>query len=180
MHELAGFASCRLVYIHKSSCDESRLPQDRLVTIWNQPSTEGKVPADQTYHVLPAYTQDIILIAHVHQDLASSEAVRDLLENSYNSTVSRRSRNLFSCWDNAFLHEFDSMKELYVAAGTILARLIPGPFSLHPMEEPFAEPEVSIRRDWKVHRSDPQELENFLKWCLEVAGARTSSAKGPF
>jgi len=66
-------------------------------------------------------------------------------------------------------------------AGVKLVYLPPYSPDLNPIEEFFAELKAFIKRNWKVFEDNPEQgFSAFLGWCVDVVGAKESSAKGHF
>ena len=80
-HELTAFASHHLIYIDESGCDK-RVGFRR--TGWSPlgiaPVQMEKFYRGQRHHILPAYTQDRILLARIYQGSTDAEVFEDFLE----------------------------------------------------------------------------------------------------
>ncbi|GAB7336304.1 hypothetical protein MBLNU13_g09049t1 [Cladosporium sp. NU13] len=80
LHELSAFASCHLVYIDESGCDR-RVGFRR--TGWSPvgitPVQTERFHWGQRYHILPAYTQDGVLLARIYQGSTDGEVFEDFL-----------------------------------------------------------------------------------------------------
>lgn len=83
--------------------------------------------------------------------------------------------------DNSSFHHSDSVEQLCADAGVKLLYLPPYSPDLNPIEEFFAELKGFIRRQWHLSTDLPrQDFGAFLEWCVDVVGARKSSAEGHF
>jgi len=180
-HELTAFASHHLIYIDESGCDK-RVGFRR--TGWSPlgiaPVQTEKFHRGQRHHILPAYTQDGIMLARVYQGSTDGEVFEDFLEELLQWCGRWPQPKSVLVMDNASFHRTARVEELCADAGVILMYLPPYSPDLNPIEEFFAELKAFIRRNWKVQQSNPQEFESFLEWCVEVVGGRGSSAKGHF
>jgi hypothetical protein len=80
LHELSAFVSYHLVYKDESGCDR-RVGFCR--TGWSPVGTTPvqleKFHRDHRYHILPAYTQDGVLLARTYQNSTDSEVSEDFL-----------------------------------------------------------------------------------------------------
>lgn len=66
-------------------------------------------------------------------------------------------------------------------AGVKLVYLPPYSPDLNPIEEFFAELKAFIRGHWRSYEEYPdQGFDNFLKWCVNIVGARAKSEEGHF
>ena len=66
-------------------------------------------------------------------------------------------------------------------AGVKLLYLPPYSPDLNPIEEFFAELKALIKKDWFVYEDNLfAGFHVFLEWCVDVVGAKESSAKGHF
>lgn len=126
MHELTAFASYHLVYIDESGCDK-RVGSRR--TGWSPlgitPVQMENFHRGQRHHILPAYTQDGILMARVYQGPTDSEVFEDFLEELLHWCGKWPQPKSVLVMDNASFHRTDRVEELCVAAGVILMYLPP-------------------------------------------------------
>jgi transposase len=52
---------------------------------------------------------------------------------------------------------------------------------LNPIEEFFAELKGFIKRNWNYYEKDPERgFDTFLKWCINMVGAKEESARRHF
>ena len=83
--------------------------------------------------------------------------------------------------DNASFHHSARIDQLCADAGVKLLYLPPYSPDLNPIEECFAELKRFIKRKWELSGDLPQQdFGTFLEWCVDVIGARESSAQGHF
>ncbi|GAB7336309.1 hypothetical protein MBLNU13_g09053t1 [Cladosporium sp. NU13] len=180
-HDLTAFASRHLVYIDESGCDK-RVGFRR--TGWSPlgvaPVQIEKFHRGDRHHILPAYTQDGILLSRVFQGSTDGEVFEDFLEELLQWCGRWPQPKSVLVMDNASFHRTARVEELCAEAGVILMYLPPYSPDLNPIEEFFAELKAFIRRNWKVQQSHSHGFQSFLEWCVEVVGGRESSARGHF
>jgi transposase len=83
--------------------------------------------------------------------------------------------------DNASFHRTERVEQLCHDVGVKLLYLPPYSPDLNPIEEFFAELKAFIKRNWKEYAENPaQGFDSFLEWCIDMVGARDSSAAGHF
>jgi transposase len=83
--------------------------------------------------------------------------------------------------DNASFHRTDRVEQLCAEAGVKLVYLPPYSPDLNPIEELFAELKGFIKKHWEDYENCPEQgFSVFLEWCIDVVGARKSSAHGHF
>ena len=181
LHELTTFASYHLVYIDESGCDRRvSFRRTGWSPIGTTPVQKERFHWGQRYHILPAYTQDGILLARIFQGSTDGEVFEDFLGELLQWCGRWPQPKSVLVMDNASFHRSDRVEELCAEAGVILVYLPPYSPDLNPIEEFFAELKAFIRRNWRVHQSSHEGFESFLEWCVEVVGERESSAKGHF
>lgn len=151
-----------------------------MVAARRRASSDREVPQGNRHHILPAYTQDGILLSRVFQGSTDCEVFEDFLEELLQWCGRWPQPKSVLVMDNASFHRTARVEELCAKAGVILMYLPPYSPDLNPIEEFFAELKAFIRRNWKVQQSDSHGFESFLEWCVEVVGGRESSARGHF
>ena len=181
LHELSAFASYHLVYIDESGCDRRvGLRRTGWSPVGITPVQTERFHRGDRYHILPAYTQDGVLLARIYQGSTDGEVFEDFLGELLQWCGRWPQAKSVLVMDNASFHRSDRVDELCAEAGVILVYLPPYSPDLNPIEEFFAELKAFIRRNWKVHQSSHEDFESFLEWCVQVVGERESSAKGHF
>ena len=179
LHELTTFASYHLVYIDESGCNR-RIGFRR--TGWSPmgstPVQNERFHRGQRYHILPAFTQDGMLLARIFLGSTDGKVFGDFLGELLQWCGRLPQPKSVLEMDNASFHRSNLVWELCAEAGVILVYLPPYSPDLNPIEELFAELKAFIRRNWRVHQSSHEVIESFLEWCVEVVGERESSAKG--
>jgi transposase len=181
LHELTAFASYHLVYIDESGCDKRvGFRRTGWSPVGSTPVQTERFHRGQRHHILPAYTQDGILLARIYQGSTDGEVFEDFLGELLQWCGRWPQPKSVLVMDNASFHRSHRVEELCAEAGVILMYLPPYSPDLNPIEEFFAELKAFIRRNWRVHQSSHEGFESFLEWCVEVVGERESSAKGHF
>jgi transposase len=178
LHSISSLRSSQIVYIDESGCDK-RIGFRR--TGW---SPLGVTPVQitqfhrgQRYQILPAYTQNGILLSRVFQGTTDSAMFEDFIEQLLHHCTS----DSVLIMDNASFHRSDRIKEMCSAAGVKLLYLPPYSPDLNPIEEFFAELKAFIKKHWKVYEENPgQDFTVFLEWCVDMVGGKEKSAKGHF
>jgi hypothetical protein len=147
LHNLADFRSYHLVYVDESECDK-RIGFRR--TGW---SPLGVAPVQVThfrrenrYQILPAYSQDGILLSRVFQGSTDSNVFEDFIEELL--PFCGRWPEPFSVliMDNASFHHMERIQQLCYNAGVKLIYLPPYSPDLNPIEEFFAELKAFIKQ----------------------------------
>jgi transposase len=70
---------------------------------------------------------------------------------------------------------------MFSNAGVKLVYLPPYLPDPNPVEEFFSELKAFVRKNWQPYEENPsQGFDRFLKWCVNIVGARKESLKGHF
>jgi len=182
LHNISSLRSYHLVYVDESGCD-TRVGFRR--TGWSPlgvtPVQIARLHRGQRYQILPAYSQNGILLSRVFQGITNSEVFEDFIEQLLCHCGKWPEPNSVLVMDNAAFHHSERIEQMCNEAGVKL--VYPPPYSpdLNPIEEFFAELKAFIKRNWKVFEDNPEQgFGAFLGWCVDVVGAKESSAKGHF
>jgi transposase len=182
LRNLSAFRSYHLVYIDESG-------SDKLIgfrrTGWSPlgvaPVHISKFHRGQRYQILPAYTQDGILLARVFQGSTDSEVFEDFLEQLLPHCGKWPEPKSVLIMDNASFHRTERVEQMCYEAGVKLVYLPPYSPDLNPIEEFFAELKAFIKKFWHAFEDSPeQDFAGFLEWCIDVVGDKKSSAQGHF
>ena len=180
--KISRFQSWQLVFVDESGCDQ-RTGQRKKG--W---SPMGITPVQvenfhrgKRYQVLPAYTQDGVLLSQVYDGSTDSvvfaEFIRQLLPLCGRWPEPRS----VLIMDNASIHHSIYVKQMCAEAGVILIYLPPYSPDLNPIEEFFAELKIFMRQNWGVYESYPEQgFATFLKVSVDAVGSRRRSARGHF
>lgn len=141
----------------------------------------SKFHRDQRYQILPPYAQDGIVLSRVFRGSTDASVFEDLdfIEQLLQHCGKLPEPKSVLVMDNASFHHTERIEHPCSEAGVKLVYLPPYSPDLNPIEEFFAELKAFIRRNWPSYEENPdQGFDNFLQWCVDVAGAREESTEG--
>jgi transposase len=182
LYKLSSFHSYQVVYVDESGCD-TRAGFRR--TGW---SNRGTTPVQvasfhrgQRYQILPAYTQDGILLSRVFQGSTDRAVFEDFIEQLLHHCGKWPEPKSVLIMDNASFHRGPRIRQMCDAAGVKLLYLPPYSPDLNPIEEQFAELKALIKKDFHIYEANPdQGFDTFLQWCVDKVGRNQNSARGHF
>ena len=182
LHNLSSFRSYHLVYVDESGCDK-RIGFRR--TGWSPlgttPVQVARYRREQRWQILPAYTQDGILLSRVFQGSTDGSVFEDYIEQLLQHCDRWPEPRSVLVMDNASFHHTERIAQMCADAGVKLMYLPPYSPDLNPIEEFFAELKAFIKRSWSTYEEDTaQGFDVFLEWCVDQVGSRTQSARGHF
>jgi transposase len=182
MYKLSAFHSYQLVYVDESGCDK-RIGFRR--TGWSPLGTTpvqiARYQREQRYQILPAYTQDGVLLFRVFQGTTDSALFEDYIEQLLHHCRPYPEPNSVLVMDNASFHHTERIEQMCAEAGVKLLYLPPYSPDLNPIEEFFAELKAFIKKQWHEYEDNPrQDFRLFLEWCVSMVGGRRQSARGHF
>ena len=182
LRNLSSYSSYQLVYVDESGCDK-RIGFRR--TGWSPlgttPVKAAQYQRESRFQILPAYTQDGILLSRVFQGSTDSTVFEDYIEQLLHHCGRYPERNSVLVMDNASFHRTKRIEQLCADAGIRLMYLPPYSPDLNPIEEFFAELKAFIKRKWTLFEEDPdQGFDVFLEWCVDCVGSRKDNARGHF
>lgn len=182
LHKLSEFRSYQLVYIDESGCDK-RIGFRR--TGWSPlgvaPVEVARFHRDRRYQILPAYTQEGILMSRVFQGSTDGAVFEDFVEQLLHHCRPYPEPSSVLVMDNASFHRGERVEQLCRDAGVKLLYLPPYSPDLNPIEEFFAELKAFIKKQWHEFENSPhEEFGAYLEWCVSVVGGREESARGHF
>lgn len=133
------------------------------------------------YQILPAYTQDGILLSRVYQGSTDLDVFEDFLEQLLHHCGRWPEHSSVLIMDNASFHHSDRIDQMCLDAGVKLVYLPPYSPHLNPIEEFFAKLKAFIKKRWNEYEDNPvQDCGAFLEWCISVAGGKKHNAEGHF
>lgn len=181
-HFISDFQSYHLVYVDESGCDKQiGFRRTGWSPLGTAPVQVSKFHRDQRYQILPAYAQDGIVLSRVFRGSTDASVFEDFIEQLLQHCGRWPEPKSVLVMDNASFHHSDRIEKMCSEAGVKLVYLPPYSPDLNPIEEFFAELKAFIRRNWKFFEENPEQgFDNFLKWCIDVVGARNKSAEGHF
>lgn len=182
LYNLTQFQSYHLVFIDESGCDK-RIGFRR--TGWSPlgvaPVQVAKFHRDKRYQILPAYTQDGILLSRVFQGSTDNEVFEDYIEQLLPHCGRWPEPKSVLVMDNASFHHTERLEQMCCDAGVKLMYLPPYSPDLNPIEEFFAELKAFIKKHWRDFEDTPEQgFNSFLEWCIDMVGGKQDSARGHF
>ena len=182
LYNLTQFQSYHLVFIDESGCDK-RIGFRR--TGWSPygaaPVQVAKFHRDRRYQILPAYTQDGILLSRVFQGSTDSAVFEDYIEQLLPHCGRWPEPKSVLVMDNASFHHTERLEQMCCGAGVKLMYLPPYSPDLNPIEEFFAELKAFIKKNWCAYEEAPEQgFGAFLEWCIDMVGGKQDSARGHF
>ena len=182
LYKLSAFRSFQLVFVDESGCDK-RIGFRR--TGW---SPSGVAPVEVTkfhrgnrFQILPAYTQDGILLSRVFQGATDGYLFEDYIVELLRSCTPYPGPRSVVIMDNASFHHNPTIQAMCAEAGVKLLYLPPYCPDFNPIEEFFAELKAFIKKRWDVYLRDPElDFAAYLEWCINVVGADRQHARGHF
>jgi transposase len=182
LHNLSEFRSYHLIYIDESGCDKrAGFRRTGWSPLGVTPVQISRFQRGQRYQILPAYTQDGILLARVFRGSTDATVFEDFLEQLLQHCGRWPEPKSVLIMDNASFHHTDRVEAMCSEAGVKLMYLPPYSPDLNPIEEMFAELKGFIKRNWRIYEDHPdQGFDRFLEWCVDVVGSKKESAEGHF
>ncbi|GFG19955.1 hypothetical protein IFM5058_10397 [Aspergillus udagawae] len=182
LNNLSDFQSYHLVFVDESGCDK-RIGSRR--TGWSPlgvtPTQISRFHRDQRYQILPAYTQDGILLFEVFQGSTDAAVFESFIKRLLEHCGRWPQPKSVLIMDNASFHRSKHIEQMCRDAGVKLVYLPPYSPDLNPIEEFFAELKAYIKRNWTSYQEVPEQgFRNFLENCVETVGAKEQSARGHF
>jgi transposase len=181
-HNLSEFCSYHFVYVDESGCDK-RIGFRR--TGWSPlgvtPIQVTRFHRDRRYQILPAYTQDGILLSRIFQGSTDGTMFENFIEQLLHHCNPFPQPRSVIIMDNASFHHSERIKQMCRDAGVRLVYLPPYSPDLNPIEEFFAELKAFIKKQWHEFEESPhQYFKVFLEWCVSIVGGKERSARGHF
>lgn len=150
-----------------------------MVPLGTTPVQVSKSHRDQRYQILPAYTQDGVLLSRVFQGPTNASFFEDFITELLQHCQLHPGPKSVLIMDNASFHRSERIQQMCSEHGVKLMYLPPYSPDLNPIEEFFAELKAFIKRHWPSYENNhDQGFRTFLEWCVDKAGAREQSAKG--
>ena len=170
------------MYVDESGCDK-RIGFRR--TGWSPsgvpPVQVARFQREQRHQILPAMTQDGIILARVFQGSTDGAVFEDFIEQLLSHCGRWPEPKSVLVMDNASFHHTNRVIQMCLDAGVKLVYLPSYSSDLNSIEEFFAELKAFIKRNWQAFKDNPeQEFGIFLEWCIDVVGEKGSNAKGHF
>jgi transposase len=181
-HKRSEFRSYHLVFVDESGCDK-RVGYRR--TGWSPlgvtPVQVSKFHRGQRYQILPAYTQNGIILSRIFKGSTDAAFFESFIEQLLQHCGKWPEPKSVLVMDNASFHHSDRVKQLCFDAGVKLLYLPPYSPDFNPIEEFFAELKAYIKKAWSAYEENPdQGFDAFLRQCVHHVGAKQESAEGHF
>lgn len=182
LHNLSAYRSYHLVYVDESGCDKRvGFRRTGWAPLGVAPVQVAQFHRGRRYRILPAYTQDGILLSRVFQGSTDSAVFEDFIEQLLQHCGRWPEPKSVLVMDNASFHHSERVRELCEGAGVRLEFLPPYSPDLNPIEDFFGVLKGFIRKNWHEYEANPeQDFAAFLEWCISVAGGREGVAKAHF
>lgn len=182
MNNTSNYRSYQLVFVDESGCDK-RIGFRR--TGWSPlgvtPIQVARFQREKRYQILPAYTQDGIMLARVFQGSTDAAVFEEFLEQLLPLCGRWPEPKSVLVMDNASFHHTERIEQMCHDVGVKLVYLPPYSPDFNPIEEFFAELKAFIKRNWRNYETNPEHgFDTFLEWCIDVVGGKDRSAKGHF
>jgi transposase len=181
-YSISPFHSHHFIFVDESGLDKrAGFRRTGWSPLGATPVQVARFHRDRRYQILPAYTQDGVLLSRVFQGTTDSNFFEDYIEELLQHCNPYPMPRSVLVMDNASIHRSPKIKEMCSAAGVKLIYLPPYSPDLNPIEEFFAELKAFIKRQWHEYEDKPnQDFKVFLEWCVSVVGGREHSAKAHF
>ena len=98
------------------------------------------------YQILPAYTQEDVLLSRVFQGTTDSVLFEDFIKQLLHHCRQWPEPKSMLVMDNASFHRSDRIEQMCLEAGVKLLYLLPYSLDLNPIEEFFAELKAFIKK----------------------------------
>ena len=181
-HKLSEFRSYHLVFVDESGCDK------RVGNRWTGWSPLGVTPMQvskfhrgQRYQILPAYTQDGILLSLSLKVQRMRCCSNPLLSSCSSTAGGGRSQSLCLLWITppSIIRSESSSFVRMRESGCYICRLTL--WISTPLRNFFAELKAYIKKAWPIFERNPdQGFHVFLRRCVHEVGAKQQSAEGHF
>lgn len=145
------------------------------------PVQVARFQRERRFQILPAYTQDGILLARGFQGSTNAAVFEEFTEQLLPLCSPWPGRNSVLVMDNASIHHTARIKQMCRDAGVTLVYLPPYSPDFNPIERFFAELKAFIKRNWYNYEEHvDQGFDSFLRYCIDVVSRNGQSARGHF
>ncbi|KAI2669605.1 transcriptional regulator family: Helix-turn-helix [Penicillium roqueforti] len=182
LRNLSGFRSYHLVFVDESGCDKrAGFRRTGWSPLGVTPVQVSKFHRDKRYQILPAYSQDGVVLRRIFQGSTDAAVFEDFIEQLLQHCNRWPAPKSVLIMDNASFHRTEKLQQMCSDSGVKLVYLPPYSPDLNPIEEFFSELKQFIKRKWIEYEVNPdQGFNNFLEWCVDTVGSRVASAEGHF
>ena len=145
------------------------------------PVQVARFQREKRFQILPAYTQDGILLARGFQGSTNAAVFEEFTEQLLPLCSPWPERNSVLVMDNASIHHTARIKQMCRDAGGTLVYLPPYSPNFNPIERFLAELKAFIKRNWYNYEEHVDRgFDSFLRYCIDVVGGNGQSARGHF
>jgi transposase len=120
---------------------------------------------DRRYQILPAYTQDGVLLSGVFQGTTDSALFENFIEQLLHHCRRWPEPRSVLIMDNASFHHSERIEQMCFDAEVKLLYLPPYSPDLNPIEEFFAELKAFIKKQWHEYEDNPYQDFEMVHWC---------------
>lgn len=182
IHYISEFRSYQLVFVDESGCNKwAGFRRTGWSLFGVAPVQVSKFHRDKCYQILPAYTQDGIMLSRIFRGSTDAYMFEDFVEQLLRHCGRWPEPKSVLVMDNASFHHSDWIEDMCFRAGVKLVYLPPYSPDLNPIEEFFAELKAFIKRNWEAYEENPARgFDSFLEGCIDTVGEREQSARGHF
>jgi transposase len=165
LYNLSAFQSYHLVYVDESGCDK-RIGFRRID--WSPlgvaPVQITRFHRDRRYQILPAYSQDGVLLSRMFQGSTDGALYEDFIEQLLHYCWRWPEPNSVPVMDNASFRYSDRIKQMCIDADVKLVYLPPYSPDLNSIEEFFSELKAFIKKQWHEYEKNlNQDFGMFLE-----------------
>ena len=149
MYKISHFHSRQLVFVDESGCD-NREGNRKMgwAPIGVAPIQVAQFRRGKRYQILPAYTQDGLILAYVYEGSTDSSIFEAFVERLLPLCGRWPEPRSVLVMDNASIHHSERVKQMCSDAGVIVIYLPPYSPDFNPIEEFFAELKGFMKRNW--------------------------------
>jgi transposase len=124
----------------------------------------ARFQCEKRYQILPAYTQDGIILACVFQGSTDSTVFEEFVEQLLSLCGRWPEPKLVLVIDNATIYHTERIKQMCRDTGMKLVYLLLYSLDLNSIEKFFAKLKAFIKRNWHVYKKDPEQgFDSFLE-----------------
>ena len=182
LHDISEYKSYHFVFIDESGCDGRD-----VFRRWGW-SPKGTSPVQvarfsrgNRWHILPAYTQNGVLMRWVYQGSTDTALFEGFIELLLHHCGRFPEPNSVLVMDNASWHGSERIQTMCSEAGVRVVFLPPYSPDFNSIEQYFGVLKAFIKK----HRHGNEHFiklmfKEYLEWCVDVVGDNVNSAQGHF
>ena len=168
----SGFRSYHYIFVDESGYDKrSGFRRMGWSPLSVTPIQIARFQREQQWQILPAYTQDSIILARVFQGSTDSAVFEDFVEQLLPLCGRWPEPKSVLVMDNATIYYTERIEQMCRAASVKLVYLPLYSPDFNPIEEFFAELKAFVKRSWHIYEENlEQGFDSFLEWCIDMVG----------